>query len=614
VARAGRIAGWSVVAMLLAVQGATAACVWTGGDSGAAGRFLQDWTATRGHTLEQWGVDLANEVARIELITDAGAFRVTVTLGDDCTVPPTAVLQSGGQANGFPSDADLAALAVGFPADRRDLGVEETPQRSDTGPLSLPFAILAVIAAAVAAATPRQRTARWVSAMSIVAMVGVAAWPLLFQPFQTDAQIIRAAATATNIFGDVFHPFLPFALNRPTTWFSIEPWALRLVPLAFLGLETLLLVLATARTGGGVAGALAGIWFACEVRRRHGLWDLSDWDVAGTFLMAMLLVLQRPWASTWRGTLGLAVLMGAGLASSWLMIIPDGVLLGSIGIEVLRRRWPILPAVFLGTVFAGLAFLTLRVFSAGSHVAPEIDATALWTQMFEELPIAREWAMALPMALGLGWLLLRIDRVAPRFVATCLLVVPVAVVLAHQKSHVAGGYYIGLVTPLLLYAAAVATVRLASRLATRLPWGDAAVVRIAATLALVVATVVRSAPGGAPPTIDHLRLLADETRADDWPIYTNRIDFVRLMAFERARAGADALTIDSALNGPADLRGRVFTTDVCPPPASADGRGTYVAISHPAPEQGPCLEALARRCRNLGPADAHDWVLLRCTP
>jgi hypothetical protein len=380
VARVGRIAGWSAVAMLLAVHGAPAACVWTGGDSGAAGRFLQDWTATRGHTLRQWGVDLSDEVARVELNTDAGIIRVTVTLGDDCTAPPTAALQSSRQGNGFPSDADLVALAVGFPADRRDLGVEETPRKSATGPLSGPYAILALIAGAAMAAAPRQRAAREVSAMAVVAMVGVAAWPLLSQPFQTDAPIIRAAAAATNIFGDAFHPFLPFALNRPTTWFSIQPWALRLVPLAFLGLETLLLMLAAARSGGGVAGALAGIWFACEVRRRHGLWDLSDWDFAGTFLMAMLLVLQRPWASAWRGTLLLAVLMAAGVASSWLMIIPAGILLGSIGIEVLRRRWAILPAVLLGAVFAALAFLTLRVFqrrverSGGNRREGAVDA------------------------------------------------------------------------------------------------------------------------------------------------------------------------------------------------------------------------------------------------
>ena len=86
------------------------------------------------------------------------------------------------------------------------------------------------------------------------------------------------------------------------------------------------------------------------------------------------------------------------------------------------------------------------------------------------------------------------------------------------------------------------------------------------------------------------------------------------MAFERALAGADALTMESAAFGPADLRGRVTHTGVCPPPASTDGRGAYAAISYPSPEQRPCLEALARRCRNLGAADAHDWVLLRCAP
>ena len=84
-------------------------------------------------------------------------------------------------------------------------------------------------------------------------------------------------------------------------WFSLEPWALRLVPLVFLCAETLLTMLAATRDGGNLAGPLAAVWFACEIRRRHGLYDLSDWDVAGTFLMGLLLILQRRQALGWRG-------------------------------------------------------------------------------------------------------------------------------------------------------------------------------------------------------------------------------------------------------------------------------------------------------------------------
>src|SRR5204862_5729493 len=134
------------------------------------------------------------------------------------------------------------------------------------------------------------RLTRAAITLLVIVLVGLAAWPVLIHPLDTGAPVIRAAAAATDIFGDRFHPFLPFLLFRPTTWWSIEPWALRLVPLIFLALE----------------GVLAGIWFACEVRRRHGLADLSDWDVAGAFLMMLLLVLQRAWARSGAGTVLLA--------------------------------------------------------------------------------------------------------------------------------------------------------------------------------------------------------------------------------------------------------------------------------------------------------------------
>jgi hypothetical protein len=177
-----------------------------------------------------------------------------------------------------------------------------------------------------------------------------------------------------------------------------------------------------------------------------------------------------------------------------------------------------------------------------------------------------------------------------------------------------GGYYIGLVTPLLLYAAAVATVRLASRLATKLPWGDAAATRVAATLALVVATVVRSAPGDAPP--------GDRSSAPDRRRDTRRrlADLYQPHRFRPAH-GVRARALPVRTLSPWTVRRPVRQICVAesPPPAGAatastDGRGAYVAISYPAPEQRPCLEALARRCRNLGAADAHDWVLLRCAP
>jgi hypothetical protein len=264
---------------------------------------------------------------------------------------------------------------------------------------------------------------------------------------------------------------------------------------------------------------------------------------------------------------------------------PRGILLGSIGIQVLRRRWPILPAVFLGAVFA--AGVPHARCSAPGRAWRRNGCDGAVDGMFDEL---RSPASGDGAPVGARRRLAAAADDASRRVCRHMPHPRPSGGRAHQKSHVAGGYYIGLVTPLLLYAAAVATVRLASRLATRLPWGDAAVTRVAATLALVVATVVRSAPGVTPSTIDHLRLIADETRADDWPIYTTA-SISSAHGVPRARAGVDALTIDRAMSVRRICEPRT-TTGVCRH-RFCGGRGTHVAIS-PSAGARALLEELAR--------------------
>ncbi len=344
------------------------------------------------------------------------------------------------------------------------------------------------------------RSAASLQLACVLSLVVLAAWPLLLLPLDTGSPVIRAACAATDVFGDPFHPFLPFLLNRPITWVSLQPWALRLVPLAFLAAETVLLAVAAKREGGLLAGAFAAVWFACEIRRRHGLWDLSDWDFAGTFLMAMLLVVQRRPTVDWRRAVALTALMLAGVMSSWLMIVPSGVLAGCLGIEAIRGRSKLGPAFAVGVVFALLGALSLGVFAAGSQLPREIGAGELWQGMYAELPVGRSLAMALPMALAVVWLTENIDRLAPRFAALCLVAVPAAVWVAHRGSHVAGGYYIGLITPLLLWAAAVATARATRAVADgaarvvrpRARPGPRTAIEVAVVVALAIATVAAS--------------------------------------------------------------------------------------------------------------------------
>jgi hypothetical protein len=260
-----------------------------------------------------------------------------------------------------------------------------------------------------------------------------------------------------------------------------------------------------------------------------------------------------------------------------------------------------------------LAIVALRIFAAGSQAAPEISTGTLWEQMHAELPLARTAAMALPVMLGAIWLLRQQSRVAPRFVLWCLLAVPTAVVVAHRHSHVAGGYYIGLVTPLLLYAAAVGTAG-AVLVLTRSGWRSIPV-RVGVTVGLTAATVLWSAPGPSAAAVEYLQRIAAETRADGMPIYSNRGDLLRLLAYERARAGAEQLTPQAASWGPVDLRGRlsIVAPDACL--TVDDGAGFYAALFRPSAAQRQCLAALGGRCRDIGPAGSGrdgDWLVLRC--
>ena len=103
------------------------------------------------------------------------------------------------------------------------------------------------------------------------------------------------------------------------------------------------MVLAATRAGGALAGVASGVWFAWEVRLRHGLVDLGDWDLAGAFLIALLLWTQRPPRSERVKWIVVAVLMIGGVFSSWLMIVPAGVLLGHLLRHLSRvhqEGWP----------------------------------------------------------------------------------------------------------------------------------------------------------------------------------------------------------------------------------------------------------------------------------
>jgi hypothetical protein len=224
------------------------------------------------------------------------------------------------------------------------------------------------------------------------------------------------------------------------------------------------------------------------------------------------------------------------------------------------------------------------------------------------------------------WLAKSCGRLGPRFAALSLIAVLAAIYVAQQRSHVNGGYYIGLVTPMLLYAASVATAQVIEALADRaaqvgvsraVPY-VAAAIRGALALAVAVVTVRSLGTGEMGVGAEQLTILAHDMRADRLPIFTNSRDLVPLLAFERARAGegpiADVIDSDSTA---LMRRAHLLERDSCTPALDSAAAGFYLVYldSEDRETRRRCVEDLGSRCRDLAPATAGDgrtnWVL-RC--
>jgi hypothetical protein len=426
--------------------------------------------------------------------------------------------------------------------------------------LALTAALLATLLWAVRAPDDLRPTAVDVGVGA--GLVVVAALPVLPIPFTTDAQVLRAAFAKLDLFADWNHPFLPYLLNRPVASVSMDPVHLRLVPLLFAaGVGGLLAAAAQARAGR-LAGWFAAAWFAAELRERHGLTDLGDWDFAGAFLMTWLVWLDRPATPSPLRSAGLALLIAAGLVSSWLMVIPAAALVAVLWLDVASGARPAWSAALPTLTVAAVATWARLVYAHGAALGPPSlrPLAQLAEEIAAELPTDRAPAMAWPLLLGVGVLVAGRRGAAERFTALSLVAVPAALAWAWLYSHVNGGYYFGLVTPLLLWAAAVG----AGRALAAVP-GPRAL--SAAALAVATISAARfpflSWTGGAErvPTIDA------EVVARSTPVVTNWIDLGRVAAWERARRGEgdDADMIEDG--GPPELAAvtRHLVVETCQP-------------------------------------------------
>ncbi len=404
--------------------------------------------------------------------------------------------------------------------------------------------------------------------------------PLMNVPFDSDSPVLRVGFARYDAFADWNHPFLSYLLNAPARW-SVEPLTTRIVPLFWALAETVLLLGVTSRVAGNRAAAFAVTLFVLELRGRHGVYDLSDWDLAGCALLLTVGWLHGREAvdPPKDAALSAAALVLIAGSASYLAIVSSGVLVAVLLAEARTRvaaRWAALAAL----VALGVTLLPLRdairvgrlATDANLAVAQPTQAwasvpqwTLLITEMLQELPTRRTlWALA-PMVLGALWLITRRAEPWARQVLGVLVGVPAAVAFLDYVAHANGGYYIGLMTPLLALAAGGGVAWAVSWLSERIRDG----VFVLCAFVVVPGNPTRDELGR--PFARHdgmmqvVQILEDDREAH---VVANAVAVGALIAWERARLGMEEL--DHYVRTGAPAGGQFVLTDYVSCERSAD--------------------------------------------
>lgn len=585
-----------VVGMAPAPAAAKPRCVWSkGADSKVMGRYLKGWARRHGlGAIRKWGVSIKPRQARITLSTERVEGVIVLRLSDNCRRRPR-VIALPAQRGGPVPQAALEDLAGNFPAPRKNVqsGQPEDPWEKTLYSWAFALAAMGLVLLAWGAqrlSLRRRHVAFWLGALGVSGLCGVAAAPLFTVPFSGDAEILRTAYAAENIFGDWNHPFLQYALNHIPTRLSLEPWALRIVPFGYLIAQAVLLMVVARRQGGLVAAALAGTWLACEVRRRQSIDTLADWDLAGVFLLSLVgwthSRAARPAEDRPdRRWLWLALLLLGSFYASYMMFVPITVLVALLWLDPQTRGRTALVSTGVWLV---CAIEALGVFRQGT------DLTALVThfddlarQMYLELPLARSSWMGAPLAAGLVWLIWGWRRLDHRLVLGTAVAIPAATVAAWRWSHVNHGYYVCLLTPVLLLAAGVAVSRggrhlqqwLADRTHPAVGWTLVAAGLAGLTLATVNLPEYPHEYRSRPTGLANLARFEKRIAGNDLPILTNAEHLTLYWSYDRARRGAPRPGRMLSGKGPPDLSHRlrrVRDLDRLPEWRAAEPRFYYV--------------------------------------
>ena len=404
-------------------------------------------------------IALSRNRVKIRIKEGRGTFSIGWRLSKKCR-PSSLTSQFPEKVLPWMKAIDPKKLMAGFPL-KPVMAGDDIEFSLSSGPLDLWWVTLLIIAfwLGVKRTSSRAGLHRAVILVSVSALLVVAAWPIFSAPIANLASQVRLLLSLDNPFGDRGHPFLFFLLEKPFVHLSTELWVLRLMPFLILLTETILLCLVAYRASGALGALLAGLWFVCEVPRRHGFFDLSDWDLAGAILLGQLWWIQSCLGNrgipTGRAQWGLLLLVIGGICASWMMAVPALAILVLLAWHWRRRKELYLPMILLlAAVSAAIVWMVATVSSSQFPAPPQ--AAALLLGMVHELPAGRTLWMVIPLAMGLSWLLARPVERTRMFILAVTGGVITAILASRVLFQAASGYYLGLITPLVIFSSALA--------------------------------------------------------------------------------------------------------------------------------------------------------------
>ncbi len=561
--------------LLLDSPSARAECVWQPPDGDKVGAAIEKWFGGTGHPgpTPKWALSARNGTVALKLGAAGATAMLEITLAPDCSRSVTTRWQTGSKAWFSDTDASRLAAELGLVSqkvEQREEGARQLrlPVISGQDPLrwhSVAFALLALCSVCLAFARRRDGPAPLiVDTVLLAGLMLLAAWPLFPVPFTTDAQILRVAFAARDVFGDWNHPFFSYLLNRPAALLSSDPVVLRISMFAWALLEAFLFSLAARRQGGRPAAVLTGVWMAASVRLTMGMVDLSDWNLAGVFLALMLLWLigERRRGKAWQWIPIPALLVIGGCFTSYMMVVPSAVLAGILVVE--RVRTKVHPFQAVSTVLAVVACgaVVLDVFLRGSASTDNTFTHDLPGMLRGLLLVEPPFGLSILMPfLVVGGLFLTSFRRSGApwyFVLATEVVSVVALAVALTFSAVNGAYYFSLCKGLAFIPAALlvqqgisGALDYVGRFVTRPAWIHAAVAPVLLAVLVILSTFrVETSPratetGG----IDHMADFVEMSGRGDRRVFSNDINATTLMLYSEVLSGRQDIGVILAPRG-----------------------------------------------------------------